>query len=163
MPAPIEPIAQSDEPSVLSLNNLHAAETSWLETAELHRLLGEAFRAWRIGSTQAFLLTFDQDADYASPNFLWFRQRYPRFVYVDRIITAAEARGQGHARRLYQALFDAATSAGHTVVTCEVNTEPPNPGSDAFHAAMGFGEVGSASLTNGKNVRYFVRPLSRDP
>ncbi|TIP69850.1 MAG: GNAT family N-acetyltransferase, partial [Mesorhizobium sp.] len=72
------------------------------------------------------------------PNFLWFRERYPRFVYVDRVVVAGEARGRGHARRLYEDLFDHALRAGQTIVTCEVNAEPPNPASDAFHAALGF-------------------------
>ncbi len=52
--------------------------------------------AERIGQTEALLLAFDQAADYDSPNFLWFRERFPRFVYVDRIVVAGEARGRGH-------------------------------------------------------------------
>ncbi len=42
---------------------------------------------------------------------------------------------------------------------CEVNHAPPNPGSDAFHARMGFGEIGRAVLSGGKTVRYLRRPL----
>lgn len=155
----IEPIRPEDEPAVLALNNLHAAETSFLDAAKLHRLIGEAFVAGRIGSVEALLLAFDQRADYDSVNFLWFRERYARFVYVDRIITAAEARGRGHARRMYLALFVAARAAGHERVVCEVNSDPPNPASDAFHASMGFVEVGSATLDGGKSVRYFERRL----
>lgn len=156
----IEPISPADEPAVLALNNAHAAETSWLETDRLHTLIGEAFVAARIGSLEAFLLTFDQNADYDSPNFLWFRERYSRFVYVDRIVTAPAARGQGHARRLYLALFVAARAAGHERVVCEVNADPPNPASDAFHASLGFVEVGAASIHGGKkSVRYFLRAL----
>jgi predicted GNAT superfamily acetyltransferase len=38
---------------------------------------------------------------------------------------------------------------------------PPNPASDAFHAALGFAEVGSARLFDGmKTVRYLARPLT---
>ena len=54
---------------------------------------GEAFLARRIGHADALLLAFDQDADYDSPNFLWFRSRYSRFVYVDRIVVAPAAGG----------------------------------------------------------------------
>ena len=68
----------------------------------LTQLIGEASYARRIGELDAFLLAFDQDADYDSPNFLWFRERYPRFVYVDRIVVAAAARGRGLARLLYR-------------------------------------------------------------
>lgn len=147
-------------PAILALNNEHARELSWLEMPKLRHLVGEAFLALRAGEADAFLLAFDQDADYDSVNFLWFRARYPRFTYVDRVAVAAHARGRGLARRFYDALFDKARAAGHTIVACEVNSDPPNPGSDAFHAAMGFREVGSASIYDGeRSVRYFVREL----
>jgi predicted GNAT superfamily acetyltransferase len=45
-----------------------------------------------------------------------------------------------------------------------VNTEPPNPASDAFHARLGFVEVGRAVLPGGaKAVRYLRRALSEYP
>ncbi|TPK73110.1 GNAT family N-acetyltransferase [Mesorhizobium sp. B2-4-15] len=160
MTASIDRIAQDDEAAILALNNEHAAELSWLEAERLSFLLGEAFYARRIGDLEAFIMTFDQDANYDSPNFVWFRERYERFIYVDRVVVAAHARGRGHARRLYQDLFDHARRAGHTLVTCEVNTDPPNPTSDAFHAALGFAEVGDAVIHGGKKaVRYYARQI----
>lgn len=157
-PLPIEPVSARDEPSILALNNEHAAELSWLEPERLSYLIGQAFHTRRIGRLEAFLMAFDQNAAYDSPNYLWFRSRYPRFVYVDRVVVANAARGRGHARRLYTDLFDIAAKAGHTIVTCEVNAEPPNPASDAFHAALGFSEVGDAIIHAGaKSVRYFAR------
>jgi len=160
MTAPIARIAQGDEADVLALNNEHAAELSWLEAERLSFLLGEAFYARRIGDLEAFIMTFDQEANYDSPNFIWFRERYERFLYVDRVVVAAHARGRGHARRLYQDLFEHAERAGHTLVTCEVNADPPNPVSDAFHAALGFTEVGEAVIHGGKKaVRYYVKQI----
>ena len=162
MPAlpPIEPITPPHRPAVLELNNEHARELSWLEPSRLDRLLSQAFFARRIGTIEAFMIGFDQAADYDSPNFLWFRSRYPRFAYVDRIAVATTARGRGHARRLYEAFFEHAREAEHELVVCEVNLDPPNPTSDAFHAALGFSEVGSASIYGGeRSVRYFVRRL----
>ena len=44
-------------------------------------------------------------------------------------------------------------------MTCEVNSDPPNPASDVFHAAMGFSVTGEALLDNGKTVRYMARLL----
>jgi predicted GNAT superfamily acetyltransferase len=141
--------------ALLALNNDHAQELSWLEPARLQHLVEQAYLARRIGNLDAFLLAFDQSAGYDSPNFLWFRARYPRFVYVDRIVVAASARGRGHARRLYDDLFRHAVAAGHARVVCEVNSRPPNPASDAFHAALGFVEVGTASVHDGsRTVRY---------
>jgi predicted GNAT superfamily acetyltransferase len=148
-----------DAARVLALNNAHEIETSRLDAARLQHLLDEAFFAQARGDLAAMLLAFDQDADYDSPNFLWFRARLQRFVYVDRVITAAGARRTGHARALYEALFARAADAGHDRVVCEVNSDPPNPGSDAFHAALGFAAMGRARLGNGKTVRYLARAL----
>ncbi len=159
-PLPIEAVAPADEAELLALNNRHAQELSWLDAERLRFLLEQSFHARRIGPAEAFIMTFDQDAAYDSPNFLWFGQRYPRFVYVDRVVVAEVARGRGHARRLYEDLFAHAGRAGHGVVTCEVNADPPNPASDAFHARLGFSEVGAAAIHGGsKSVRYFARPL----
>ena len=146
--------------ALLALNNAHAQELSWLEAERLEYLISEAFLARRIGRLDAFLLAFDQDARYDSPNFIWFRSRYPRFVYVDRIVVAPSARGRSCARRLYSDLFEHAVRAGHDRVVCEVNMTPPNPASDAFHAALGFVEVGSASVHGGsRTVRYLSQTL----
>jgi predicted GNAT superfamily acetyltransferase len=152
-----EPLGQA----LLALNNAHAQELSWLEPERLEYLVGEAFLARRIGDLDAFLLAFDQGARYDSPNYLWFRNRYQRFVYVDRIVVASAARGGGCARRLYHDLFDHALRAGHDRVFCEVNLSPPNPVSDAFHAALGFVEIGTAEVGN-RIVRYLSRVLSEN-
>ena len=144
---------------MLDLNNLHAAETSLLDAGRLDRMLDAAFAVDTAGRLDAFLIAFDQDAPYDSPNFLWLRARHRRFVYVDRVVTAAASRGRGHAAGLYEALFDRARAAGHDRVLCEVNHHPPNPGSDVFHDRMEFVEIGRATLTAGKVVRYLSRPL----
>ena len=156
------PIAAAQEAAVLALNNAHAVELSWLDAGRLKQLLGAAFYARRLGTLSAFLLAFDEGADYDSPNYLWFRGRHPRFVYIDRIVVAPAARKQGLAHRLYEDLFREAAAAGHEIVGCEVNSDPPNPASDAFHAGFGFAEVGRASIHGGaKTVRYLARPLRR--
>jgi len=155
---PITDITGPDA-ALLALNNAHAAELSWLEPERFGELIGQAFSARRIGD-DAFLLAFDETAGYDSENFLWFRARYEKFVYVDRVVVAPSARGRGHARRLYEDLFARAADTGHSRIVCEVNATPPNPASDAFHAALGFVTVGQAQLAGGaKTVRYFSRPL----
>lgn len=163
----LEPVTAADlaaspalAAKLLALNNAHAVELSWLEPDRLSHLIAQAFLARRIGTADALLLVFDQDADYDSPNFLWFRNRFQRFAYVDRIVVAGHARGLGHARRLYRDLFEQARRAGYPRVVCEVNSEPPNPQSDAFHESLGFRPVGSGSIHGGeKTVRYLARPL----
>ncbi len=150
-----------DLQAVLALNRGSEAHTSRLDRASLQALLQQA---WHVGlkdaGRSALLIALEQGADYHSPNFHWFRDRYPRFVYVDRIIVAAAARGQGLARSLYEELFGVARRAGHALVCCEVNLAPPNPGSQRFHEALGFAEVGrGAPYGDKKLVQYLVRPL----
>jgi len=153
-------LAGSDGEALLALNNAHAVELSWLEPEKLAHLVAQAFVARRVGAADALLLTFDQAADYDSVNYLWFRERYPRFVYVDRVVVADSARGRGLARALYDDLFVAAKAAGHERIVCEVNSDPPNPASDKFHAALGFVTVGTAAIHGGKKtVAYLERPL----
>ena len=146
---------------LLELNNRHAEELSYLDAARFGTLVDEAFLACRVGEAQAMLLAFDQDAAYENFNFLWFRERYERFVYVDRVVVDAQQRGRGLARALYTELFARARQAGHERVVCEVNADPPNPASDAFHEQLGFAVIGAADLPgSSKRVRYFVRPLT---
>ena len=146
---------------LLDLNNAHAVELSLLDAAGLERLVAAAFAAERIGPADALLIAFDQDADYDSPNFLWFRDRYAQFVYVDRVVTAEPARGRGLAGRLYRDLIQRARDAGHDRIVCEVNSDPPNPGSEAFHRRFGFQPVGEARLANGKTVTYLAFDIER--
>jgi len=76
---------------------------------------------------------------------------------------AAEARGRGIAKNLYRWLFSQAARAGHDKIVCEINVNPPNPDSDAFHAALGFTQVDSGLIHNGqKTVRYMARDLKDD-
>jgi uncharacterized protein len=147
-------------PAILALNNAHATELSWLNLGQLESLLRQAFYARHIGETGGFLVAFDETANYDSPNYLWFRQRRSKFIYIDRVVVAPGMRGRGYARRLYRGLFDRTRSAGYDLVVCEVNVDPPNPVSDAFHATMGFGEIGGATIHDGtKTVRYLARSV----
>jgi len=155
----IRPLRAASAP-LLALNNAYATELSPLTLDEFNRLIQESFYAAQAGDAAALLLTFDQNAGYNSPNFLWFRERYDRFVYVDRVVTSPLARGKGYAKALYADLFQRALNAHHSRIVCEINSIPPNPASDSFHAALGFSEVGRATIHGGsKTVRYLVRVL----
>ncbi len=69
--------------------------------------------------------------------------------------------GSGLARALYRDFYSVARHTGHDTITCEVNIDPPNPVSDAFHAGEGFEEVGRAlNPQSGKTVRFLMRSLS---
>jgi len=154
------PITPDLIPALHRLNQDHALELSSLSLAEFTKSVNNATRARALGP-DGLLLTFDQDADYDSTNFLWFRERYEQFVYVDRIVIAPSRRGQGFARLFYEDLFVWAQAAQCPRITAEYNSDPPNPASEAFHTAMGFEPVAEAILAGrGKSVRYVTRPLA---
>jgi len=153
-----EPFAGGALEALLTLNNAHATELSWLEPGRFAALAGRAYYARSVGGADAFMLAFDEGAEYDSPNYLWFRARYGRFVYVDRLAVTPAARGRGLARLLYADLLRQARADGYTLIGCEVNFHPPNPASDALHAALGFIEAGRG-VVNGKTVRYLTRRI----
>ena len=145
--------------ALLKLNNDFAAELSPLDAERGRHLVRHAFMARAIGC-EALLLAFDQDAAYDNPNFQWFKERYDRFVYIDRVVVTPVRQGWGWARLLYESLFARAAEQGHSRVTCEINVDPPNPRSEAFHAGLGFEAVGLACLPDlAKTVRYFSRKI----
>ena len=99
-----------------------------------------------------FLLALAPGAPYASENYRWFSLHRPGSLYVDRIVVAPGAHGQGLGRSLYDAVLRRAAALGLGEVTCEVNLAPPNPESLAFHHRLGFRQVGEQS-TYGGSVR----------
>lgn len=144
---------------LLALSARHEIETGPLDPVKLAAMRAEAFAARVARPDLGYLITFAPDARYDSPNFKWFVARGTQFIYVDRIVVAPAARGQGIARAFYQDLFEAARDSGYEEVACEVNAIPPNPTSDAFHAATGFLPCGTAHLAGGKSVTYLTRAL----
>ncbi len=63
------------------------------------------------------------------------------------------------ARGLYSDLIASMRREAQTLLTCEINLNPPNPASLAMHAAIGFEELSQATLPNGKTVSYQVLHL----
>ena len=139
-----EILALNDE-SVHFLSPLGAERLRALHrSAAYHRVVDAG------GENAAFLLAFREGAPYDSPNYLWFADRYPAFLYVDRIVVAPAHRGEGLGVRLYEDITAFAGKTGVPWLTCEFDIEPPNPGSMRFHERMGFREVGTQWVGGGK-------------
>lgn len=144
-----------DRPGLLALNAASVAMLSPMDGVRLDALLAESALCRVIeqeGVVRAFVLAFRERADYDSVNYRWFDARYPRFLYVDRVVVDAACRGAGFGRRLYADVFDCARRSAVVQVTCEFDVDPPNPASERFHALQGFVEVGRQLLPGGKQV-----------
>ena len=101
------------------------------------------------GELSAFLIAIREGQPYDSENYVWFSEKYPQFLYIDRIVIDEPFRAAGLGRALYQAVKDRAIETGVKVVTCEVDTIPYNETSLKFHEAMGFREVGEQIIRGG--------------
>lgn len=156
-PRDIEP---ADLPGLFELNRREELALSAMTFADFQMAVGRAWSARCFPAAAGFLLAYDQSASLASPNFHWFHQRFDRFVYIDRVAVAEAARGQGLARAFYADLAGRSIAAGHRRLVAEVNLDPPNPASLAFHRQFGFAETGRARLPSGKTVIYLTRDLT---
>lgn len=152
-----------DLDTLLTLSNAHEAEIGTFTKAAFAELAALAFHVRMTSEGDAFLIALEERAPENAPNWRWFAARFRRFVYIDRVVVAESSRKRGLGKLLYNDVIAAARRAGHTRLCCEVNLDPPNPGSDAFHAKMGFEELGRAYLPDrGKAVRYLMRDLTAD-
>jgi uncharacterized protein len=163
----IRDAAVADFERIVAINTMFVQETSAMDIARLRQLHVLAFHhrvAVVDDQIAGFLLTMRDDAAYANDNFEWFSARYPRFVYVDRIVVAAAASGHGIGRRLYGDLFARSRANDIGIVACEYNIEPPNPASKAFHDRFGFVEVGTQRVAGGsKLVSLQITSLMEHP
>ncbi|HET6603386.1 MAG TPA: GNAT family N-acetyltransferase [Xanthomonadaceae bacterium] len=140
----IRDVREHELDSVLALNNAAGPNILPLDAARLRSFYEQAayFRIGEVdGHMAGFLIALDREAPYQSPNFLWFRERYPEFVYIDRIVIASARRGAGLGRAFYA---DVTSFAEVRVpqLTCEVFLEPRNDVAVLFHGTYGFNEVG---------------------
>jgi uncharacterized protein len=159
----IDRVTPADYASVLALNDgaVPAVNSIPLDKlVQLHRqsiYFGIVRDAQGIGG---FLLALDQRAEYDSLNFRYFVRHYPRFAYIDRVVVRPDLHRTGTGKRLYCDLL-AAVAETAPLLACEVNLEPPNPGSLLFHQRLGFEPVGE-QLTEGgsKKVCLMIRPFA---
>lgn len=148
----IRPAEPRDFPAILALNEASVRFTSPLDAAALadlhaqaayHRVVDED------GRVAAFLLAVAPGQPYQSPNYTWFAARHDDFLYIDRVVVAGDRRHAGLGAALYDDVAAWAEAHGFGRLVCEVNVEPPNKVSDAFHRRHGFVEVGTQWVAGG--------------
>jgi uncharacterized protein len=151
----IRDAAETDFDRIVALNAAVVQETSAMNLERLRGLHALTF-VHRVASVDgqvvAFLLAMRDGAACANDNFEWFSARYPRFVYIDRIVVDTAASGHGIGRLLYDDLFARSRANEIGIVACEYNIEPPNPASKAFHDRFGFVEVGTQRVAGGSKL-----------
>jgi predicted GNAT superfamily acetyltransferase len=114
------------------------------------------------GEIAGFCLVLAPDADYDSVNFIWFGERYDDFVYLDRVAVDPAFKRRGVGRAMYAEVerLIAERCPTATEFTLEVNIEPRNDESLAFHRQLGFVEVGQQVTDYGTTVSLMSKPLT---
>lgn len=110
-----------------------------------------------------FMIAMDPGEIYESENYVFFEGRFTNHLYIDRIVLTPESQGLGIGSAFYERVFQKARLDGRDTVTCEVNIEPPNPGSLRFHRRWGFVDVDQQPTKGGQVVVQLLQaPLSEE-
>jgi predicted GNAT superfamily acetyltransferase len=143
-----------DLESVLRINAQARPGVAALDHAELERLLGIGAMltvAEDLGTVSGYLLSFRYGAAYDGEEFRYLQQHLSeKFLYIDQVAVDARSQRRGLASALYRSLFDHAAEFG--AFCCEVNLDPPNDGSMAFHQRLGFRAIRELKVRDGRSV-----------
>lgn len=156
-------VLPGDLDQVLALNNAAGPGIIEIGRERLSLLEREAhyFRVALIDDRIAgFLVAFELGADYDSPNYRWFGERYGTrgFVYIDRVVVAPGCRRHGVGRVMYADLLSYA-EIRQPMLTTEVFIEPKDDIAMVFFTTQNFTEVGQQVLPNGRRVSLMAKEL----
>jgi predicted GNAT superfamily acetyltransferase len=146
---------EKDLPRILELNNI---ESKWVGKKEIdffQKYMNIPFFSV-IEDTEkvvGFLMAMDHRTEYESINFLWFKNKFRKYYYIDRVIVDESMRGKGIASMLYKEVIK---NKGPIPLVAEVSIEPPNEGSVKFHDKVGFKEVGTLTSDDKKVRMYYL-------
>jgi predicted GNAT superfamily acetyltransferase len=157
----VRELTRADWERVLELNQASVQELSPLDESRLGYILALAHRSLVVEHDRevaGFAIAIAPGESYDSDNYRWFAGHYERFLYLDRIAVDAERRRLGIGALLYDAMEAAAEPFGRMV--CDVNIEPRNDASLAFHAARGYREVGRLAHGDVKTVVLMSNELA---
>lgn len=144
----IRDVHEHELDSVLALNNAAGQTILPLDAAQVRTFFDQA-AYFRVAETEGhlagFLIGLREDAEYGSANFLWFRDRHPEFLYIDRIVIARPYRGLGLGRVFYADVTSFA-EVRVPLLACEVFLEPRDDVSMLFHGTYGFQEMGQQTM-----------------
>jgi uncharacterized protein len=140
----IRDITPPDYAEIVAINNATVPAMNEQNLETLQWLVEHATYARVVTDSEgiaAFLLGLERGTGYPSLNYKWFSERFESFLYVDRIAVAARARRRGLGSRLYDDMASFARGRWPCILA-EINLDPPNPETVAFHKRHGFEHVG---------------------
>lgn len=149
-----------DVPDIIAANNAETPAVSELDVAAVNTLIEVADAALVAEVEDAFAgFVFALPSgieDFHARNYRWFEEHLDDYLYVERIVVADGNQGRGIGRTFYDHLLDT-TTRGHLV--SEVNTDPRNDASLAFHDRFGFEAIGELTYGDGITCAKLARTI----
>ena len=158
-------IVRADCGEVLRINAASLPGVAPLDKPEFDRLLEIPNTHLAIegpaASLKGYALAFTSSAPYDGEEFQAFIDSGLKpFIYIDQVASDADHRRRGIASYLYRALEIHARQLSFSALCCEVNLEPPNPGSIAFHQDRGFRQTRVLQTQDGRTVALLRKLLT---
>lgn len=148
----IKRIEPKDYTYVLKINEENVDVLIPMDSEELEYLNNKAALFHIIyvdGVPAGFIIALREGLkEYDYKSYKWFEDRYPSFLYIDRIVIERKFWQKGLGRKLYQYAIDYAKEKEICIIAAAITTKPYNEESMAFHARMGFTEVGEQLIRN---------------
>ena len=144
-----------DASAIIGLNSHVVELTSPMDKKRFELLFSQCaliIVAERDRAVVGFLMGFDDKCQYDSANFKWFRSPLDAFFYVDRVVVSETDRGTGIGKAFYQYIRNWARDREIETLAAEMNLEPANEASLAFHRSESFIEVGTRNPSEGKTL-----------
>lgn len=159
----IRPAGPDDLDVLLEINQVNVPEVGSVDREKLAFLVDESVIALVVAVDDAiagFCVVLGPGSTYDSGNYRWFMDRDPSVLYLDRVAFDPAWQGRGLGSALYRRVFDemAERFPSAPELTLEVNVDPPNEPSLAFHERLGFAEVGRRT-SHGLEVSLMSRPV----
>ena len=160
----IRPLASTDCEEVLRINAESQPGVAHLDRTEFERLVRlkneHLVMEGAEGGLVGYLLAFPSGTPYDGEEFLLLTKTLlDSFIYIDQVAVGAGGRRMGTASRLYQAVETVAQRRAIQVLCCEVNLNPPNPGSFAFHRSKGFSQTRVLETRDHRTVALMSKQL----
>ena len=155
----IRDLTDDDLARVHEINQANVPEVGSVDAERLAFIVAESELALVVeldGAVVGFCLVLGPGSTYDSVNYRWFMDRYDDVWYLDRVAFDESAQGRGLGTALYVEVARRMAGSG-LPLALEVNVDPPNEASLAFHAKHQFVEVGRQTA-KGIEVSLMLRP-----
>ena len=161
--ATIRELEPTDLEAVHRINQDNVPEVGSVDRQRLEHLVAHSVLARVVdvdGVVAGFCLVLPLGVPYDSVNYRWFSDRYDDVWYLDRVAFDAGYRRQGLGTALYDDIERRIRARpGIAALALEVNAEPPNEPSLAFHRRRGYVEVGRQDTPYGIVVEMMCKSL----